>query len=117
MNYYEARPLKDGRGGHWTGLNDGQIWPAGACGEHAPHSTKEEAERCFYEYETASLVERTWASAHRCEVEGCGVWADKSLGPRGGSLAGSYLCDAHRTPETWRSLHPFEPGGSIMSSW
>lgn len=29
MNYYDARPIKDGSGWHYTCMNDGRIWPVG----------------------------------------------------------------------------------------
>lgn len=31
MNYYDARPLLDGEGWHYTCRNDGRVWPVGYC--------------------------------------------------------------------------------------
>lgn len=131
MNYDEARPLKDG-GWHWTTMNDGRIRTAPPCirltngdWEHPefercePHATQEEAEHHLYVYSLSEVRERTWTSAHRCEAEGCEEWADKTLeNDHFGQLfsAGTFLCDAHRTPEMLAELHPFQPGIRLIHS-
>lgn len=118
MNYDEAREKKGG-GWHWTTMNDDRIRAAGACMNHEPHASKEDAERCFYEYCMSSLVETDHGdSAQRCEVEGCDAWAPKTLGTRGlwKLQIQCWLCDEHRNVDTVRRLYPFTGGYSIIHS-
>lgn len=145
MNYHQARQRTDGKWA-WTTMNDGRISTSGGCvtwpegqpetieeavgpnrkpiGEPHAHETREEAERCFYDYEAGRLREHSGPEAerHRCEwahtVTGtrCENWTSKWLEPR--LLGGmSWLCDEHRTAWHWRALHPFTPNISITASW
>jgi hypothetical protein len=115
MNCYEARQREvDGRW-DWTVMNDGIIRRAGPCRDHEDgHSTKEEAERHYWDYELSRLKEHTTGGHYPCEV--CGALTNKELswhhiGPT------ARLCDDHRSREQFERLNPFEPGLSVVSSW
>jgi hypothetical protein len=141
MNYHQARQRQSDGKWAWTTMNDGRIWTSGGCvtwpdgeptmeqaisgkgiksGTPHAHDTKEEAERCFYDYEAARLRE-TGApkdqahDLHRCEFPGCAEWTSQGL--TGHLLGDADLCDAHRNAEGWRVVHPFSPGISITASW
>lgn len=119
MNYHEARQRSDGSGWAWTTMNDGAIWTSGGChtaGEPHAHATREEAERCFYDYEAGQLVEREYADTqHRCQFPDCTNWTSKFL--EAGLLGAKELCDEHRNADGWRAANPFAPGLSITASW
>lgn len=112
MNYYEARRLKDGSGWHFTGMNDGRIWPEGYCRDHAAHGTREEAEECFRAYLLDGQQEETYGSWGDCEV--CGEPTKKGLTARPPHGAGFRLCDLHRTSKHLGWL--VERPGQIFSS-
>ena len=114
MNYYQARQLKDSGKWHWTRMNDKIIYPAGDCVNHEGHNTKEEAERCFYEYEIKKLYETSFSMRDKCSVKSCKAFTDKALTPDGYSIA--HLCKKHRNIKTYRKLFPFKPGRQIISS-
>ncbi len=129
MNYHQARERAEGWA--WTTMNDGRIWTSGGCateGALHAHPTREEAERCFYDYELTKLVAvglRPQDDERRC------AWVDQITGARCEGLTrdgllsnmlalGSgptWLCDEHRTPQNWGLLHPFKPGLEITASW
>lgn len=134
MNYYAARERADG-GWAFTYANDGKVytysscltWPEGEptsaedkkpLGESHRHASAEEAERCFYDYELGRLREITTTSAHRCRGphEPDAPWTDKAL-ESSLLLDIVFLCDEHRTRETYAEIHPFRPGIRISASW
>lgn len=133
MNYDEARELKGG-GWHWTTMNDGVVRTAQPCitilkpfepgsldfslrpsdiTRCPPHATKEDAERHYYDWCLSTVSEIKLADQQRrCRASGCSEWTDTMLGNRqlGRMFNGDPLCDAHRTPEALRALHPYAPG-------
>lgn len=77
MNYYAARQRKGDGCWDWSRMNDGHIWPVGACqnGE-CKHITKEEAlrhesERREEAIRTAEPVRIDTAFGRQCDVAGC----------------------------------------------
>lgn len=87
------------------------------------HATKEEAERCFYEYCLDRVREAEIASAqYRCrfplESGQCGAWTSKALESPGysGCFEPTFLCDDHRTREGLRAVRPFHPGLCLIHS-
>ncbi len=118
MNHYAARERKSDGRWNWTRKmgSDGPIVAAGACVNHEAegHATKEEAERCFYEHELATLQECSMDTTHEpCKV--CGKLTNKLLGRSG--FPDTPLCDEHRNVEEYRKLKPFTPGRFISSSY
>lgn len=117
MNYDQARQLADGSGWHWTSMNDGRVRTAGPCRDEAPHATREEAERHFYEHSLEQAKERkcSWTA---CAVEGCPQPTQQTLGNTGFWLFFSEtpLCDEHRSKDQLRELHPFTPGMELIHS-
>jgi len=115
MNYYEARLLKTGKW-NWTRMNDNVITTAGDCINHPEgHTTKEEAERCFYEYVLKNLKEFEVKFAQfKCEI--CDNWTSKGLETAISSRS-AYFCDEHRNKESWIKSHPFTPDIKIISSY
>lgn len=96
-------------------MRDDRVRASGPCAQHEDgHTTREEAERHFYEWTIARLGTVLLKDAQRkCEI--CGAWTDGGLVP--GSLGRvTVLCEDHRTKEHWAGLNPFEPGLSIVSS-
>jgi hypothetical protein len=76
------------------------------------HDTKEEAERCYYEYCLDHVRESTMANQQiRCEFPGCENWSHKLLGNPGmsGLFSGFVLCDEHRNREGLMAAKPFKP--------
>lgn len=145
VNYYEARQRSDGSGWAWTGMNDGEVrtepccwtWPEGEprtvdeatgpnpkpLGEPHSHATREEAERCFYDYELRHLREGRIRDdeQRRCEFVGadgvrCGRWTSAFLEAKH-LMHLTFLCRAHRTPESVAAVHPFHPNIRISSSY
>lgn len=77
------------------------------------HATKEEAERCHYEYEMdVELREMSEGrdTQHGCQAQECSAWTSKALGLGGYGTHHTWLCDEHRTREIFATLHPFSPG-------
>lgn len=120
MNRYEARQRTDGRW-DWTVENDGFIHRAGPCDLHDDgHSTKEEAERHFYQDQIKSLREvqvGTEDTLHRCQFMGCTTFSCRGLvAPRWVEMP-TWLCERHFTKECFSNIHPFKPGIVIWASW
>jgi hypothetical protein len=137
MNYYEARERSDGSGWAWTRMNDGVIRTAGGCvtwpeghptpeqaisgtgpkpGQLHAHATREEAERCFYDYEAANLVElHAEDTQEHCQFPGCQRWTSDGLAAH--LLGEAILCDEHRNADGWKAINPFHPGLRIASSY
>lgn len=135
MNYDQARQLKDG-GWHWTTKNDGIVRTAEPCLKHIgdesdpawylkpynasdwtrcePHSTREEAERHFYEWCIESLKEDDLWDWTGCQV--CDAPTKKALGNRGMHMliTSVPLCDEHRNVDKVRELYP-QPGGIALT--
>lgn len=110
------------------------------------HTTKEEAERCWWEYEIDQELremERASSGSHeerwRCQAR----WVDREewqqervvavleryvpYGDRScdqwttkalgvGYFGETYLCDAHRHRDVYAALHPFAPGRAMSYS-
>lgn len=113
MNYYEARPLADGGGFHFTRRNDDLIHPVGCCADHGPHETREEANECFRQYLLDGAAEESYSDWTGCEV--CDAPTKKGLTTRR-PLGNSHpLCDAHRTAERLAELTPVP--GRISASY
>lgn len=117
MNYYDARPLADGSGFHFTSLNRRTgIHPVGYCAEdgHEPHETAEEARACFRRYLLDGQREETYSDWTGCEFDGCDTPTKKGLTTRPPLGHGHALCDEHRTPEILEQL--VTPVGQIAAS-
>lgn len=116
MNYYDARPLADGGGWHYTCRNDGNVWPVGYCTDHPPHPTQEDAYACYTQYLLDHRLRLDGriepGTQHTCKVDGCDEWTDRYAEV---DLAMWMLCDTHRTRETVAGL--FGTAGAAMSSW
>lgn len=146
MNYDEARqiaPTPDSLGGwHWTTMNDGRIRTAAPCRLYtgpvrsvadmmrapvrgsdfttcAPHETREEAERHFYDYSReeamAHEVDISWSN---CRYPECKNPANHALGVGRLDLFGSLtpLCDDHRNANGWEAANPFYTPMFLMHS-
>jgi hypothetical protein len=77
------------------------------------HETKEDAERCYYEYCLDHAREGTMSDQQcHCRFPDCEEWSQKYLGNPG--LDGIFnlvvLCDEHRNREGLEAAHPFVPG-------
>ena len=78
------------------------------------HTTKEEAERCWYEYGLDQLRSSTSLDAqHLCAI--CGAWTQRALSSRHGDAIN--LCAEHANRDGFAQVRPFVPGIAIMSSW
>jgi hypothetical protein len=119
MNYYDARPLADGSGFHYTCRNDDRIVSVGYCREHEPHATAEEARACFARYLLDGWREESYGSWHGCvweEPDGGGITVmcdtptKKGLTTRPPLGHGYALCDEHRTFEHLKQLAPTDAG-------
>ena len=117
MNYDEARPLADGAGWHWTTMNDGVVRAAASCVGEEAHSTREKAERHFYEY-SLSLVQDGQIDWTGCEVEGCDTPTKTTLGNAGMYLffQRTALCEAHDSREFLQQVYPFATGLQMVHS-
>lgn len=76
------------------------------------HATKEEAERCYYEYSADHLYESgPWSPEQKCRYPECRQLAEMGLENRGyaGCFSLMLLCNVHRTVEVMRELQPFKP--------
>jgi len=114
MNYYQARQLKDTGKWNWTGMRDKVITTAGDCVNHPEgHNTREEAEKCFYNYQVANLREEEYESYNKCAI--CKKLSNKSLTTRHGSRPVT-LCNRHRNKKNYMKVQPFIPGIRIISS-
>lgn len=145
MNYEQARQRQDDGRWDWTSMRDGKIWPGGYCvgwptnediqmmsvypGQYPTeemlrtrekyhtdgHATKEEAERCYYDFEVDRLhqvdVIRPGVVDGRvpCDVVSCLRYTDKGLQAPGGAPAVP-LCGFHRTTAGYKATRPFRPG-------
>lgn len=82
-----------------------------------PHTTREEAERHYYDasLDAASEWDCSWTA---CEVPECPNPTQKMLGNMrlGRHFNATPLCDEHRTHEQLASLHPFAPGMQVIHS-
>jgi len=83
------------------------------------HATKEDAERCYYQYEVENHLREMSCQpdeAHRCQYPDCGTWTNLGVEV---SLQPAWLCAIHMAePEdSWKKVHPFSPGRQIISSW
>lgn len=114
VNYDQPRQLKSG-GWHYTSMNDGRIWPIGACGSHGPHETEDDARRCYRDYELSQveLDRTTLGSWNPCEKDGCETLTNRA------ATQGAWhlwrLCDEHRTREVVAELYGEMAGDSVHS--
>lgn len=136
MNYDEARQIESG-GWHWTTMNDRKVRTAWPCLRYvgpekplermmnatpddfercAPHATREEAERHWYDACLEAVEESNFGDWSGCRV--CDAPTKKGLGNPQMSRAFHVdpLCDEHRTKETLSSLHPFKSGWQVIHS-
>ena len=131
MNYYEARRVKDVEPAEWhfTGMNDGRIWPVG-CSKDCHHATPEEACQHWVEYQIGigcRRVECVWTSCRNREGfddQGRPRFCPKPArthiqvgdGPNGGSYT---LCDDHAADNIAEALFRLDHEGlvRITSSW
>lgn len=79
------------------------------------HATREEAERCYWEYELdnakATAVE---GAQYPCAV--CRAWTQRGYSTGQGHMTTTLLCDAHRNRAGLEQARPFRPGTTVMSS-
>jgi hypothetical protein len=117
VNYFDARPLKDGSGWHYTCRNDGETWPVGYCRDHDGHETEVAARECYREWLLGNatfdgLVSET--RRERCEVDGCDEFTGRYVGTGFGVPTLHVLCDEHHNREGLASVLPL-PGQEISS--
>ena len=80
------------------------------------HTTREEAERCFHQYQLDHLEARKAADIWKvCAADGCEQLTPHVLAFRHGPEW--FLCGVHRTRETVEQLAPFRPGLTVASSY
>jgi hypothetical protein len=114
MNYYDARERADHSGWHYTVMRNGVVRPAGACADHPPHATEDEARDCF----RAWLLEGARFDGTSSDWTGCKICdaPTKRYAETRPPLGNAFpLCDEHRTPEVLADLTPMP--GQIMASW
>lgn len=98
MQHESARQLKDGSGWHWVGSHTMDCRARGC----EPHPTKEDAQRCQYEYELAQAAVRTstnWSGCRECDAP------TKKFYQMGGYMGAIVtLCDDHLDEEHLRKF-------------
>lgn len=83
------------------------------------HATKEEAERCFYEYSLDRVQQASLKGTQKvCQFPGCGDWTSHALESPGmdGLFPPTMLCHAHRNREGLMQVHPFQGGIQLIHS-
>ena len=83
------------------------------------HATKEEAERCFYEFCLDHALEFSYDQAmYPCDVPGCETYSSKGLrySPMGSVISQVTLCDKHCDREGLVLARPFRDGQEIWHS-
>lgn len=116
MNLLKAKELESG-GWHYTTFNDnrGRTHTHVCCIAHqsTPHATREEAERCKYEYDISGAAYHANPNGKQARAcAECGEWTTGFYLIDG--MQSVELCPAHADSETLRKHYPFEPG---MESW
>ncbi len=126
MNYYQARQVDPDAdrpdAGKWryTRMNDGAIWPEGACRECDGHDTAEEACQHYVEGEIAQGIQWNDCSWTTCANRpSCDKPARRSAmigGPNGGFYT---LCDDHAADNIVEALFRLDHTGtfSMTSSY
>ena len=119
MNRYAARQRADLKW-QWSCEKDGLTFPVSPClGHDNGHSTKEEAERHYYDRELGRLAEASSGEdlMFQCSFPGCRTFTQKGLASHGFFFVTTWLCDAHRNKESFSSVHPFSPGMEFWGSY
>lgn len=81
------------------------------------HATREEAERCHYEYVLDNELREFQVgedTQHKCEMPNCPNWTQAGMFV--GNWETHMLCDEHRNRAGIESVHPFEPNVSEIHS-
>lgn len=129
MNYYHAVEKKPEHGGGWAFMQLNRRAGAAivcACGaggwEQPGHTTREHAERCFYDGERAKGVRwSVYAQASRCAI--CDEWTPDSLHATSNLLTyDESVCWSHFDDDEAAAVwlwerHPFSPNIEIAASW
>lgn len=117
MNYYAARQHLETKTWCFTYINNGEIYTASCCLDHdiTGHATKEEAEKCFYDYEINNLYTSKMMSYEKCQVKKCGKLTNLSLSPKR-SYSMTFLCKKHCNKKGYMQANPFAKGITIISS-
>lgn len=87
------------------------------CTASCHHTTREEAERHFYEFCLASVKPFNDTEVqHKCGV--CGAWTSRGFRNERLSMLKleSYLCKEHQTIAALEKLHPFKPDLEVIYS-
>lgn len=116
MNYYCARENKKTKKWAFTYVNDKQCFLHECCHAHdgKEHDLKEEAERCFYNYETNLTCQFEMKnSMQKCAV--CGEWSSRGLDNN--MLGSKILCKDHLNKEGYQKAIPFHTDYDITASW
>lgn len=118
MNYDQPRMLADGRGWHYTSMNDGKVHAIGYCWHHKdePHPTEDDARRCYRDYLLNERLQLTGSSReyHRCEAKGgCEILTNKIAVLDGWPRW--WLCDEHLSKFQCELLFGELAGDSIHS--
>jgi len=127
MNYDEAREIRGSDGKptgrwHYTSANRrAGTRPIGYCLEHEGHPSREEAERCYWQWEIDQAQQREGARTVDGVADGrmtCKLCAAPSVGRY--VLPGAWLeldlCAQHFNRDGLRVAWPFVPGQSRMHS-
>ena len=111
MRHYAARQLVSG-GWHYTVERGNLIIPEGACAEHGPHPTREDAEECYKKHllEQAQFVDANpqrlngyIRETYLCVVPNCEA-ESTTIAAINGNYRRWRLCSDHSNRETLASL-------------
>lgn len=81
------------------------------------HATREEAERCHYDYVLDNELREFEISPnaqHKCEMPGCANWTQKGM--HVGNWELHLLCDEHRNRAGVEAVKPFKAGTQEIHS-
>lgn len=95
--------LPSGSGWHYATLGSKGGGPYGACSEHLPHATEDEARRCFRTWQRERVVKDdgqwSWASCGVTSPERCRNPANRAWRVEGDAYSLAMLCEEHDTRE------------------
>ncbi len=115
MKHYAARRLESGRWA-WTVQEGDAISQSGPCVLHGNgHTTKEEAERHFYDWDCQTLSqvkEERHGKSHDCEIPWCRVFTGRGMATKFHPDP-LWLCSEHRFRHIYTMLRPFKAGVEV----
>ena len=88
--------LPEGSGWHYASLRKTGGHPLGACAEHPPHPTEDEARACYLQWQRTQVEPDSgrW-SWTTCDVRGCKNPANKGWRIKGDGYSLAVLCADH----------------------